>query len=71
MSRPADVEEEKTLYGVIPFVAPEVLRSEKFTSAADIYGFGMIIWEILAGEPPFIDREYDQSLMRDICLNQL
>ena len=71
MSRPADDKNEKTLYGVIPFVAPEVLRGEKFTKAADVYGFGMIMWEILSGEPPFIDREYDQILIRDICLKEL
>ncbi len=62
---------DKAVYGVIPFVAPEVLRGGKYTDKADVYGFGMIMWEILSGEPPFIDREYDQYLMRDICLNQL
>ena len=75
MSRPADKnsndENDKTLYGVIPFVAPEVLRGEDYTKAADIYGFGMIMWELLSGEPPFIDREYDQSLIIDICANGL
>src|SRR6266487_6596089 len=71
MSRPADDEDEKTLYGVIPFVAPEVLWGAKFTKAADIYRFEMIMWELLSGEPPFIDREYDQYLMRDICLKEL
>src|SRR5581483_5850011 len=60
MSRPANEKNEKTLYGVIPFVAPEVLRGEEYSDAADVYGFGMIMWEILTGEPPFIDREYDQ-----------
>ncbi|CAB4474307.1 unnamed protein product [Rhizophagus irregularis] len=28
----------KTLYGVLPFVAPEVLLGKEFTEAADIYG---------------------------------
>ena len=71
MSRPADDRDEKSLYGVIPFIAPEVLRGKEFTKAADIYGFGMIMWEILSGEPPFIDREYDQSLIIDICMKDL
>ncbi|RIA79502.1 kinase-like domain-containing protein, partial [Glomus cerebriforme] len=57
----------KTLYGVLPFVAPEVLRGGEFTKAADIYGFGMLMSEIINGEVPFIDRDYDLHLAFDIC----
>src|SRR5581483_11241944 len=60
-----------TLYGVIPFVAPEVLKGEGYTDKADVYGFGMIMWEIISGEPPFIDREYDECLMYDISMKEL
>jgi serine/threonine protein kinase len=58
---------DKTLYGVLPFVAPEVLRGEEFTKAADIYGFGMIMSEMISGEAPFIDRDYDLHLALNIC----
>lgn len=58
---------DKTLYGVLPFVAPEVLRGGEFTKAADIYGFGMLMSEIISGEAPFIDRDYDLHLALDIC----
>src|SRR5581483_6850862 len=71
MCRPANEKNEKTLYGVLPFVAPEVLQGGEYTDKADVYGFGMIMWEIISGEPPFIDREYDQSLIIDICINEL
>jgi len=72
MSRPANESlTDKTVYGVLPFVAPEILLGKKYTKEADIYGFGMIMWEIISGEPPFIDREYDQYLIIDICINQL
>ena len=40
---------DKTLYGVLPFVAPEILRGEEFTKAADIYGFGMLMSEVISG----------------------
>ncbi|CAG8691031.1 12918_t:CDS:2, partial [Racocetra fulgida] len=30
------------IYGVVPYVAAEVLQGGKFTKAADIYGFGVI-----------------------------
>jgi serine/threonine protein kinase len=58
---------DKTLYGVLPFVASKVLRGEEFTKAADIYGFGMLMSEVISGEAPFIDRDYDLHLALDIC----
>uniref|UniRef100_U9U989 Protein kinase domain-containing protein n=2 Tax=Rhizophagus irregularis TaxID=588596 RepID=U9U989_RHIID len=60
----------KTLYGVLPFVAPEVLLGKEFTEAADIYGFGMIMSELISGEPPFFDRKYDENLALAICYGQ-
>ncbi|CAB4433410.1 unnamed protein product [Rhizophagus irregularis] len=61
---------DKTSYGVLPFVAPEVLLGKEFTKAADIYGFGMIMSELISGEPPFVDREYDENLALAICYGQ-
>src|SRR5581483_758217 len=57
---------DKTLYGVLPFVAPEVLRGEEFTTAADIYGFGMLMSEVISGEVPFSDRDFDLHLAVDV-----
>jgi serine/threonine protein kinase len=67
LCRPADKSSDNTLYGVLPFVAPEVLRGGEFTKAADIYGFGMVMSEIISGEAPFVDRDYDLHLALDIC----
>ncbi|PKK64002.1 kinase-like protein [Rhizophagus irregularis] len=58
---------DKSLYGVLPFVAPEVLRGGEFTKAADIYGFGMLMSGIISGKAPFVDRDYDLHLALDIC----
>ncbi|CAB4433503.1 unnamed protein product [Rhizophagus irregularis] len=55
---------------VLPFVAPEVLLDKEFTEEADIYGFGMIMSELISGEPPFFDREYDENLALAICYGQ-
>src|SRR5581483_3493158 len=41
LCRPADEKSEKynkNVYGVLPYVAPEVLRGKKYTQAGDIYG---------------------------------
>jgi 3-phosphoinositide dependent protein kinase-1 len=34
-------------------VSPEVLRSEPATPATDIWGFGVILYQLVFGKPPF------------------
>ena len=55
------------IYGVLPFVAPEVLRGKPYTLASDIYSFSMIMWEFTSGIPPFNDRAHDFQLCYNIC----
>ncbi|GBC06545.1 hypothetical protein RclHR1_00690035 [Rhizophagus clarus] len=43
MCQPANKEQtvkEEGIYGVLPYVAPEVVRGRQYTKAADIYSFG-------------------------------
>ncbi|GES99360.1 kinase-like domain-containing protein [Rhizophagus clarus] len=49
--------DKKNIYGVMPYVAPEVLRGKPYTQAADIYSFGELIssfhksyWSILRSD---------------------
>src|SRR5438034_654819 len=35
------------IYGVLPYMAPEVLRGRQYTKAADIYSFGIVMNEYL------------------------
>jgi len=58
---------ENNIYGVLPFVAPEVLRGKPYTSASDIYSFSMIMWEFISGIPPFDDKEHNIYLALSIC----
>ncbi|GBB99216.1 hypothetical protein RclHR1_03450011 [Rhizophagus clarus] len=53
--------------GVIPFMAPEILRGNLYTPASDIYSFSMIMWEFTSGVPPFVDRAHDFQLSLSIC----
>ncbi|KAG9285184.1 hypothetical protein G9A89_004399 [Geosiphon pyriformis] len=57
---------EKKIYGVIPYIPPEVLRGEKFTKAGDIYSYGMLLLELVTGKPPFHDFSHDNILIMAI-----
>ena len=52
MCQPANNEKpvKKEVYGVLPYMAPEVLRGYQYTKASDIYSFGIIMNEYLSEE---------------------
>lgn len=37
------------------WMAPEVLRSEKYGEAADVYSYGVVLWEVITGRAPWED----------------
>jgi serine/threonine protein kinase len=43
--------------GSLDYMAPEQIRSEELTAAADVYGLGCVMYECLCGSPPFSDRQ--------------
>src|SRR5581483_9121299 len=62
--------EKDNIYGVMPFVTPEVLRGKPYTLASDIYSFSMIMWEFTSGVTPFNDKAHDLQLSLSICRNE-
>ena len=62
-----DSSTKKNIYGVMPYMAPEILRGEPHTLASDIYSLGTIINEIIAVVPPFNNQPHDFFLALDIC----
>ncbi|CAB5393522.1 unnamed protein product [Rhizophagus irregularis] len=40
------------IYGVIPYIAPEIFKGSTFSKEADIYSFGMIMWELTTEDTP-------------------
>jgi serine/threonine protein kinase len=55
------------IYGIIPFIAPEVLRGKPYIQASNIYSFSMIMWEFTSKIPPFNNRAHDIQLALSIC----
>ncbi|RGB42759.1 kinase-like domain-containing protein [Rhizophagus diaphanus] len=46
-------DDDDEVYGIIPYIAPEIFQGQKYTKASDIYSFGMIMWELMTGKKPF------------------
>lgn len=42
--------------GTMKYIAPEVVKFEPATVQSDIYSLGIILYELLAGKPPFIHK---------------
>ena len=56
----------KSIYGNLPYIAPEVIAGKEYTLASDIYSIGMLMWEISSGQPPFIGFDHDYDLAMKI-----
>jgi serine/threonine protein kinase len=68
LSGPANEQKsDDKVYGVMPYIAPEVLNGEPYTSSADIYSVGVIMAELSSGKPPFYNKKHDLNLAFDIC----
>src|ERR1051325_8182700 len=68
LSKPADkATKSKEIYGVLPYIAPEVLRGKPYTKAADVYSFGIVMWEMTSGIPAFNNVPHDFDLSLRIC----
>ncbi|GBB92138.1 hypothetical protein RclHR1_01970020 [Rhizophagus clarus] len=65
--RPANNNEVKKVYGVLPYMAPEILRGHQYTKEADIYSFGIVMNELMSEETPYINVPHDHMLAIDIC----
>ena len=58
--------DDSKIFGIISYMAPEILQKKHYTTASDIYSFGMIMWELMTGKMPFWDQKND-NLGVEIC----
>ena len=46
-------DQKKARVGTPNWMAPEICRGENYTDKADIYSFGLIVWEIVSKDIPY------------------
>ncbi|UZO10184.1 uncharacterized protein OCT59_001782 [Rhizophagus irregularis] len=71
MCQPANNEKQlvkqEGIYGVLPYMAPEVLRGYQYTKASDIYSFGIMMNEYISEETPYNNIPHNHALAIKIC----
>ena len=66
-ARHIDRENVMTRCGSPAWVAPEVLRGFHYDESADVYAFGILLWELGTRQEPFKDATNTLNLMERIC----
>jgi serine/threonine protein kinase len=67
LSQPINYQkEEGKTFGVLPYVAPEVLQKQPYTKASDIYSLGIVAYELFANSYPYPALD-DMNLAFKIC----
>uniref|UniRef100_U9V5S8 Protein kinase domain-containing protein n=1 Tax=Rhizophagus irregularis (strain DAOM 181602 / DAOM 197198 / MUCL 43194) TaxID=747089 RepID=U9V5S8_RHIID len=63
LTQPANGTSNNEIYGVIPYIAPEIFKKSSFSKKSDVYCMGMIMWELTTGCKPFSNVEHDINLV--------
>ena len=66
-----DVGGERIDIGTVPWMAPEALRRRAYTTACDVFSFGVVLWELAARQDPTASRTAQQIADDTLSGNRL
>ncbi|CAB4442773.1 unnamed protein product [Rhizophagus irregularis] len=67
LCQPIDSEiASNSIQGVLPYIAPEVLRCKPYTKQSEVYSLSMIMWELTSDKPPFSNKRHSAGLALEI-----
>ncbi|RIB26596.1 kinase-like domain-containing protein [Gigaspora rosea] len=55
------------IYGILKYIAPEILNKHPYTKESDIYSFSIIMWEILYGKPVSFEQKSESQFQLQVC----
>jgi len=55
--------------GTAGYMAPEVLRNESYGEKADVWSFGVLLYEILTGKRPYSEHDFALQVMVAVATN--
>jgi hypothetical protein len=61
-----EADSEGTIVGTLPYMAPEQLRGHALTASIDLYGVGVVLWQMLTGSLPHRGLTAMQSAYRRV-----
>ncbi len=65
----APISEAGQVVGTVPYMAPEQIRGEPVDARADLFSFGVILYELATGQRPFrgaSSADVSSSILRDV-----
>jgi len=52
------------------WMAPEVLLNKSYNESADLYSFGIVLWELLTRHDPFPNIDNFDTMVQSVCVNK-
>ena len=62
--------QSNTVVGKYPYMSPEQARGEPVDRRSDVFSCGLVLWELLVGEPPY-DHDVTKAVMQKIMQGEV